>query len=325
MQQNKFTKLSWVGLIQVGCLGVAACSLAPFFSGLFWFLDLLSSFRLQYLILSVVFVVVFLVARQTTYAAISLMCVVINAMYVVPVLTSQKHAPDGEYNHRIKLFHANVYTANQNHDQLIQQVLSEKPDVVLLQEVNTRWMSKLGALKSQYTHTIEIPREDNFGIAVRSQIPIADYQIHDWTAVDVPSIEFELTLDTSSIRIISTHPPPPVNQYYHQAGIQQFKAIAKTLKVQDQHTVVIGDLNATGWSDHYPILINDTGLINASNGHGLAPTWPIHLLPFMIPIDHCLVSKELNVISFKTGESFGSDHLPLVVELGLNQHVGLFY
>lgn len=153
-------------------------------------------------------------------------------------------------------------------------------------------------------------------MAIFSQIPITNHQVHNWTALDIPSVELEIEKQGQAMTLITTHPPPPINKYYHEAGIQQFEAISAAMQGQNQATVVIGDLNTTVWSSSYPLLTTKTGLVNASSGHGWMPTWPTSLLPLMIPIDHCLVSADVKVLSIKTGERFGSDHLPLLVELG---------
>ena len=316
MKPNGITGLSFIGLVQIGCLLVLVFSLAPFLSRLFWYLDLLSHFRFQYLVLSIFLTIGFLFFKNKVYLAMSVVGVLINSVFVIPVLTQTNNTSGELHQNSLKLFHANVLTSNNEYKKLIAQITEESPDIILLQEVDQQWVASLAAIKSKYKFSIEVPRNDNFGMALFSKIPIQEYQIHDWTDLEIPAIEAAFNLADQTLRIITTHPPPPVNKYYYDAGTAEFEAIASTMKGKEYASIVIGDLNTTIWSEQYKTLESSTGLVNVSNGFGLIPTWPTNLIPLMIPIDHCLVSNHFNVINVKTGNDFGSDHLPLIVELG---------
>lgn len=66
-------------------------------------------------------------------------------------------------------------------------------------------------------------------------------------------------------------------------------------------------------------------LLDSRRGFGWMPTWPVLSPPgivatlvgalFAIPIDHVLVSPGIGVADRRTGPPFGSDHLPLKVDL----------
>jgi len=245
----------------------------------------------------------------------SVVGILINAVFVIPFIIHTNNTSGELYLNSLKLFHANVLTSNNEYKKLIAQVREENPDIMILQEVDQQWLDSFAAIKITYQHSIEIPRNDNFGMALFSKIPIQEYQIHDWTELEIPTIEAEFNLAGQPLRIITTHPPPPVNKYYYDAGTTQFEAIAAAMKAKESASIVIGDINTTVWSEQYKLLESGTGLVNVSNGFGLMPTWPTNLIPLMVPIDHCLVSNHFNVINVKTGNKFGSDHLPLIVEL----------
>ncbi len=313
MKSKHVTGLSILGLLQVGGFLVLIFSLAPLLSGHFWFLDLLSHFRFQYLIISLLLVVVFFICKKYTDLVTAVTCMLLNAVYVFPLYTKSMSTADGNYPSKIKLFHANVLTANTAYDELLAQISQERPDLVVLQEVNQQWIESITAIKSPYVHRIEVPRTDNFGMALYSKMPITAHQIHDWTDLEIPTIEAVLAWQGQSLRVIAAHPPPPVNKHYYQARTSLFEAIAAAITNEPSASIVIGDLNTTQWSTEYPVLETGTGLVNV--GSGFMPTWPTNLWPLMIPIDHCLATEHFNVLKVSTGSDFGSDHLPLIVTL----------
>ncbi len=212
----------------------------------------------------------------------------------------------------IRIFHSNVLSTNTNYLDLIKQINKEIPDVVLLQEVNSAWISNLSKITSSYIHTIEISREDNFGIALYSKHPIVKNTINDLSGLDIPTVEAHIAVNNVDFTLISTHPLPPINKLYYESRNKQLEHITRRVNELNRATVVIGDLNITPWSAHYRVLETDTGLRSAG---AYTPTWPTKILPMRIPIDHCLVSPHISIKSMRTGDNFGSDHLPLIVDL----------
>ncbi|MEZ5472787.1 MAG: endonuclease/exonuclease/phosphatase family protein [Marinicella sp.] len=316
MNKHFITSFSFTGLLQVACLGVVICTFAPLLSDWYWWFDLLSHFRVQYALLSLLFLLGFVFSKRKVFSVIALIVLSANVYLIWPHLAWGASTQNGQNTQTFKLFHANVYTANQQHQLLINQLNEEQPDVIILQEIDHEWLKSLSVLNQDYPHRIELPRSDNFGLAVFSRLPIENERIHNWTTLDIPSVEFSVSSNKQLVNIITTHSPPPVNRYYFDAIAKQFHAIAQIINNNpNTNHVVIGDLNTTVWSQHYQILDSIEGIKNARAGFGLLPTWPTDLLPMMIPIDHCLVSEHINVTNIKTGQSIDSDHLPLIVEL----------
>jgi endonuclease/exonuclease/phosphatase (EEP) superfamily protein YafD len=87
-----------------------------------------------------------------------------------------------------------------------------------------------------------------------------------------------------------------------------------------QTAILIGDLNATPWTHSLSQLKESTGLSTSRAGSGLlnSPegTWPSRFPWFLrIPIDHCLIRGNLQVVSDRLIPIPDSDHLGLVVSV----------
>lgn len=240
----------------------------------------------------------------------------LNASVVLPCYWGVKtQEPQGVETERLRVLLSNVYTANTHSELLIELVQAENPDIVVLEEVNDRWINELQKLNVRLPYSKWISRSDNFGIGIWSRLPFSEVKVIEFGDYSVPSIEAEVEFAGQKLSILATHPVPPVSVGGFAERNAQLVDLAGLARQSVLPMILVGDLNVTMWSPYYRRVILESGLKDARKGFGVLPTWPT-LLPFMkIPLDQCLVSPSIHVRGFKTGTSVGSDHLPIIVDL----------
>ena len=309
-------KPRFVGLLQAGAFVTAVFSLATLADHLHRYLELFSHFRLQYLAVAIILSVLLFVMRSRRWATLMLAVAVVNIIPVWPWYAAEISAAPQE-RPTIKLLLSNLYSGNKSMQALIDLVNAEDADIVFLQELTSKRNAGLSQLRETFTYSLNIPREDNFGIAVLSRHPFVSAKVIESPPFDLPSLVVEVALDMDTIAFVTTHPLPPIGRTGFDSRNEQLVSIAEVVNSFSGPRVLIGDLNTTMWGHHYERLIADTGLKNARYGFGVLPSWPTHLPFAMIPIDHCLVSDEFAVLDARSGPDIGSDHLPLIVELAI--------
>ena len=318
-KKNNWTSFSFIGLVQVFATITIILSALTLFDGFHRLIEQFSHFKLQYLIASVICAGVFVFYKHYKFSIVLLLIGVLNSIFVVPWYFPETQNTSSEIQTELTLLHSNVLTSNLNIKGFVDQVIQENPDVFVMQEVNQRWLSEIQELEAVYTYKHTIPRGDNFGIAIFSKIPFESIKVLNSGTFEIPTIEASLSISGHTITLIATHPLPPVSKEYYQSRNDQIINIAEMSRKNKGPLIVVGDLNVSMWSINYKPLEFETGLRNARKGFGLLPTWPAQFkLPvFMIPIDHVLVSPHFVVNEIKIGPNIGSDHLPLIVRLGI--------
>jgi endonuclease/exonuclease/phosphatase (EEP) superfamily protein YafD len=300
-----------------------AASLAGFAAALGWAFELASHFRLQYAIILAFLAVAFACRRAAIPAGWfglgASMNLLVIAPYLVPV---QQFPPPQTAGSQLRILLLNVHSTNTRHDQVLEFVHAHAPDLVGLLEINDRWLEALNPLRLQYPHLVAEPRDDNFGIALYSRLPLAEGRIVYWGQAGLPSIRARLlgshlAVNEFSPMLLLTHPLPPSNPEQFRLRNEQLEALATTASEPDHPVILLGDLNVTPWSPYFRQLLRRTQLRDSARGHGLRGTWPAQFPPLRIPIDHCLVSRGVEVIDRQVGPALGSDHLPLRVTLRL--------
>jgi endonuclease/exonuclease/phosphatase (EEP) superfamily protein YafD len=300
--------------VQAAAVTTTAFSLLTLFDSLHRLLELFSHFRVQYCAVAAILAATLLLQRKRDWALGMLAVAIVNAALLVPWYLPADRASDDDAP-QLTILHANVYGRNEQYQRFVSLVTAEQPDLFFVQEMNAGLETALQTLHAQYPYREVIIRDDNFGIAVYSQLPLDSVVVHESPPYALPSLVVTTHVGSRPLTLMSTHPMPPIGRDEFAGRNEQLQDVGSLINTIPAPFALIGDLNISMWAHHYDLLIKQTGLRNARKGFGVLPSWPVQLPFAMIPIDHCLVSGAIDVVAIRTGPAIGSDHLPLIVTL----------
>ncbi len=289
-------------------------SILGYFGEYYSLFDLFSHFKLYYLILSLFLLPCILLSRTKTALIISIALISANSYEVYP--SFNKNDVNKPYSKVIRILQANLEQNNVDFQRLFELVKNESPHIISLQEISLNQSNKLMELAKDYPYFRIASKNKNSGIALFSKIRLLDLDIKQWGDDNFPLIHGKIKTETSAVTILSTHLLNPLFHSYPKGRNEQLDTIRRKLN-GDNSMIIVGDLNITRWSPVYKKFVKSLNLVNSRDGFGILPTWPSYFFHPIIPIDHCLISKNISVIDVKTGGNIGSDHIPLIVELGL--------
>ncbi len=307
--------ISFWGLLEVAVVFGGIATVTGFLAHWGWLLELTAHFRLQ---LAAALTTLALVAglggrRRWAIGAGGLAAV--NALLVLAAARPNVVGHIAPNVPRIRVLSLNVHTANTRSDLVRELVARVQPDVLVLLEVNARWLAELEPLRRQYPHVLADPREDNFGIALFARFAPQSAELVNLGDAGVPSVVADFSFGGRSLRILGTHPLPPGTPAYAAARNEQLQAIAAWCRRQAVPVAVLGDLNVTPWSPHFWDLLRDGGLHHERPRWGLGISWPAQRPWFGLPLDHCLTGPAVGVARREILGAVGSDHWPVLVEL----------
>lgn len=306
--------------------GIAVLAMLPTFlagtAGWWWLGDLFCHFRVQYVCVLLPLSVLYAARRRWRMTAALAAVLAVNVALIAPLYFGGSPSTAGGA--PVRLLSANVFVGNGNTQPIIELVREERPELFLAIEVDPRWLSALDAIKDDYPYVISAMRNqgyggfDPFGMALFSHKPATVSEVRRVGVQGLPVILAEFDLDGgASLTVIGTHPYPPVRRECAAVRDEYIAGVADIAASVEGPCVVLGDLNTTSWSPVFTRLVKRSGLRDSRHGFGIQPTWPDGNRLLRIPIDHALVSGEITVVDRRVGPSIGSDHRPLIIELGI--------
>jgi endonuclease/exonuclease/phosphatase (EEP) superfamily protein YafD len=263
-----------------------------------------------------------LLARHSKIGlAICAFCLVINLAEILPWYLPVADNSQGISGKPLRVLVSNVYYKNQDYPRLISLLRQEQPDLAVFAEINDDWLAALDQLKDIMPYSLSLPKSQKFGVALYSKLPLENPVFQEFAVEGRPSIVATVTVGSEKVTIIGTHILAPINFSYIQRRNQQLGAMSRYLGEMTTPKIVFGDLNITMWSHYYKEFVKTAGMRNARAGFGVQPTWYKKLPIFYLPIDHCLVSPDIQVRNSRVGSPVGSDHRPIIVDLTIPQAI----
>lgn len=202
-------------------------------------------------------------------------------------------------------------------DNVTSFLLSEAPDLILLQEVTPRHATALRSkLHHAYPHIHACTLARACSLMVLSRQPWKEAG-EEHRANDKPEIIWVRFDDArfGALHISGVHTAWP---FRPQAQAEQISTLVARAKSLQTPAIFAGDFNLTPWSYQMQRFQFATGM----RRHAMfLRSWPtdgqLHLPMPSFLIDHVLSTPDIRTASIRIGPNLGSDHLPVVATLAL--------
>ncbi len=289
----------------------------------FWLVDLLT-FAWPYLGAAGVFLALAALAtRRVKAIAIALAGLAVATIPAADVPTA-RNAPAGP---GLKVLTANLFIENREDPAVFIDLLRrEKPDIVVLEETSADWERAISAAGLYpYESSAESRRRDD--LKVFSALPIRTETelkraFTEERAYKQP-LRLELDLGGRPLFLYAFHPETPRRPWQWRDRNAYLSAAADAVKgdLEKAPVIVAGDWNTPTWSPFFRGFLKQAGLASTAGGW-LQPvtrfSMKLDALAYIgASIDHVAVSPDFSLQARRTGPPFGSNHLPVIVELAL--------
>ncbi len=222
---------------------------------------------------------------------------------------------------QFRLFIANVYQDNRDVQRCLKCIELNKPDIVLLVEIDEFWARELdAALKDRFSYVVAEPRDNTYGMVLYSKLRLCESAVEYLVEKDVPSIHTSVQLRSGeTFKLYGLHPRPPVPHETTRSTERdaEILLVARESSSLTEPVVVAGDLNDVAWSYTTELFLKVSKLLDPRRGRGFYNTFNANYWFLRWPLDHVFCSTHFELVALKRLPSIGSDHFPIMIDLRL--------
>jgi endonuclease/exonuclease/phosphatase (EEP) superfamily protein YafD len=306
-------------LIRAVFVVVSAGSLIALFGEQFWVAELFTHFRLYYLLIQALLILIFLHGGHRKLMVMTLLLAVPNAWVVGPYLVPVIGPMIGDVRATvdvdagIDIVALNVQYRSDEFTRVTDYLRERDPDIIVISEFTPAWRGELEFLHESHPYRLADARPDPWGLAVFSRLPLVEAELIDLAQTSAVHARFVVEVGSTPLEVFAVHFFQPTTPVRARNRNLQIEDLTDRLMASKHRRLVVGDMNLTPFSPYFSRLVDRSGLQDARRVDGFHITWPTSALPIWIPIDHALADPAANIVRVSTGPDIGSDHFPLEI------------
>ncbi len=283
-----------------------------------WVFELADVFRLQYLALLVGAALAALALRRPRLALVAAALALVNVAVLGIPLTPTATASSEHIRGSLRLVVANIEVGNTDFAAVGRLVAKTHPDVFGVTELTPAMAQHLARELPQYRARILEARDDAYGIGIFSRVRLRSARVvHLPADGGPPTAVASVRVAGRPVTLVVTHVHTPFAGSIH---VRQLEALAEARSGLGERVVLCGDFNTPPWSGPLRDLASDASLRDLYGSHAWSGySWPTWSSLLRVPLDNCFVSGGVGVTAHRDGPNIGSDHRPLVVDLGVTK------
>jgi len=262
---------------------------------------------------AVVGLVLTLVARRWVLAALLAVCVVAQAVWLVPAFVPGPAAPDDAAS--LRVMGANAWLGSADADALVDLVRDQDVQVLAVVELTKDLRERLVAagVEDVLPYAVDAKVGSGaLGSGLWSALPLRDVDTEPFSNDAMPAATVEV--DGVPVRVTAVHPIPPIPEYVRVWG-EETAALAERAEADPLPQVLVGDFNATHDHATFRRLLGDRFHdASRASGGGLDLSWSPQpgRVPPVLSLDHVVTDRENVVTDVGSLHLPGSDHRAIV-------------
>jgi len=303
--------------------GLIIATLASFFQGHLWWLDLFAHFRWQYILASLLVLIFSFNNRRQLYLASFILIGNLWGVSHSGFAMTENKGPIDDTSLSLSVVSLNTYVFNTDYQDITSFIKTTRADIVVLSELRADWKQSLSPLLELYPFHHQVTGhalgdEMSSMLAILSRFPLTNpHSSVNPVRRNAYLLAADVEHPVGVFTVAGVHLSNSVTPFKATNQKDEVNNLIDWVHTQPRLAFVAGDFNLTPFSNQYQKLLAESGLTQSKQNY--FPTWPSPLMPVGIPIDHVLIGPRAQIVEMTVGPAVGSDHRPIIAKISLNQ------